>query len=90
MDVIFTTVDTLDLVLSDDSVLKSSTVLKKEDGVTVTAFILSRAFNPSPERLQAAIECTRNLHRLREGLGAGRCGNGERCALSQREEVHWG
>lgn len=69
-------VDALNLVLSDDSVLKSSAVLDEEDSVLVTALDLARAASTTAVGLHATIESSADL--LGRLVGDGALGGGDR------------
>lgn len=80
-------VDTLNLVLANDDVLKSGTVSQREDGVRVTALSLTSAADTTAVGLEATVERAGNLLGLGESLSAGGGGDGESGALVEAEEV---
>ena len=79
------TVDTLNLVLANDDVLKSTAVLDHEDGVLVTTLDLASAANTTAVGLHATIKHTADLLGCLEGDGTlgGRDGKGSTLAKSE-------
>lgn len=75
------TVDTLDLVSTDDGVLEGGAVLEDEDGVAVAALDLASALDATAVGLHATVESTGDVLDLLVGDGALGGGDGERSAL---------
>lgn len=82
--------NTLDLVLANDSVLKSGTVRKLEDSISVTAFRLTSALDTTTVGLHATIENTGDLLGLLVGDRALGGGDREGSTLLELEELGGG
>jgi len=80
-------VDTLDLVLANDSVLEGTAVLDNENGVGVTALNLSCARHTTAVGLHATIEGSADLGGCLEGNRALGCRDGESGALGKGEDL---
>jgi hypothetical protein len=80
-------VNTLDLVLADDSILESATVLDEEDGIRVSTLSLTGARLATAVGLHATIEGARNRLNSLEGDGSLGGGDGERSTLVQADEA---
>jgi hypothetical protein len=83
-------VDTLNLVLSNDDVLESTSVLDQEDGVLVATLSLTSAANTTAVGLHATIEGAADRLGGLEGNGTLGGGNGEGSALAKGESLAGG
>jgi hypothetical protein len=70
------TVNTFNLVFSDNSVLKRSSIGEDEDCIRVASFCLASAGHAAAVGLEAAVEGARDLHGFLKSLGAGGGGDG--------------
>jgi len=80
-------VDTLDLVLSNDGVLESTTVLDDEDGVLVATLSLTSAADTTAVGLHATIKGAADSLRSFKGNRSLGGGDGERGALGKGEGI---
>ena len=82
--------DTLDLVLSNDGVLESTTVLDDEDSVLVATLSLTSAADTTAIGLHATIEGTTDSLSSLKGNGSLGGWDGERGALGKGESIGGG
>jgi hypothetical protein len=80
-------VDSLNLILANDGVLESATVLDDEDGVLVSSLGLASARNTTAIGLHASIEDTRDSLRRLQGDGTLGSGNREGSTLVQADKL---
>ena len=73
--------DTFDLVLADNDVLKRGAIGKDEDSVRIVTLSLASAGNAAAVGLKTTVERARDLHSGLESLGTSGGGDGERGTL---------
>lgn len=83
-------VHALDLIRADNSVLERRAVLEDENGVRITALVLAGALDATAVGLHATVEGAGDGFGCIVGDGALGCGNGQRGALQEVEEVFRG